>query len=139
MQLSKNFTLSELTYSVTAEANKIYNKPSAQVIENLRQLCVHILQPLRDHFKTPVIISSGYRSSALNKKIGGVANSQHLTGNAADIIMPAQKLTAVFDYINKNLPFDQLLLEHNRSGYKWIHVSYNPKNNRKIAIDNYAA
>lgn len=139
IKLTENFTLDEMVYSVTAEANKIDNRPSVQVIENLKNLCENVLQPLRDYFKTPVIISSGYRSIALNRKIGGVVNSQHLTGNAADIIMPTQKLGVVFDYIKNNLSFDQLLLEHNKNGDRWIHVSYYPKNNRKMSIDNYKA
>lgn len=138
MKLTENFTISELIYSYTAQVNKIDNRSSVQVIENLKALCENILQPLRDHFACPIIITSGFRSPKLNKKIGGVANSQHIEGKAADFIIPAVDLKIVFKWIKNNLVYDQLLYEYNSKDV-WIHVSYDRSHNRKQAIDNYKA
>lgn len=124
MKLTKNFTINELIYSVTAEANGIDNRASIAVVSNLKALCENILQPLRDHFNKPVKVTSGYRCLELNQKIGGKHNSQHLTGNAADIIIPDVPLFDVYEYIRTKLPYDQLLLETNKKGTQWIHVSY---------------
>ena len=139
MKLTDNFTINEMTYSVTALANKIDNRPSVEVIANLKGLCENVLQPLRNHLGCSVIITSGYRCPALNRKVGGKPNSQHLKGQAADLVVPQKKLKEVFDYIKNNLPYDQLLYEFNKID-KWIHVSYcSNKSNRRQAIDNYAA
>lgn len=124
MKLTKNFTINELIYSVTAEANGIDNRASVSVVANLKALCENVLQPLRDHFNKPVKVTSGYRSKELNAKIGGKPNSQHLTGHAADIIVPDVPILDVYEYIRTTLPYDQLLLETNCKGTKWIHVSY---------------
>lgn len=124
MKLTKNFTINELIYSVTAEANGIDNRASVSVVANLKALCENVLQPLRDHFNKPVKVTSGYRCLELNQKIGGKHNSQHLTGHAADIIVPGVPLLDVYEYIRTTLPYDQLLLETNCKGTKWIHVSY---------------
>ena len=139
MNLTENFTLNELVYSATAEKNKIDNRPSVQVIANLKSLCENVLQPLRNALGCPIIISSGFRCAELNKKIGGASNSGHLTGQAADFIVPQKNLKDVFNYIKSHLPYDQLLYEYNKTD-KWIHVSYrNDGHNRKQAIDNYKA
>lgn len=140
MNLTKNFTLEELTYSATANAYKISNKPNEEQIENLKRLAINILQPIRDKFGV-VRISSGFRSTELNKKIRGSAkNSQHMTGQAADIgEVKGTKLKDVFKYIKDNLDYDQLLYEIS-GGVIWIHVSYVSKDkNRRMAIDNYKA
>lgn len=139
MYLSDNFTLHELTYSVTANANKIYNLPSKDVIINLKALCTHVLQPLRNYLGVPVVISSGYRSPVLNKKIGGAANSQHLYGMAADFVTPKKDLKIAFNYIKNYLDFDQLLYEHSKDGTTWIHVSYNSGHNRRKYDEHYKA
>lgn len=136
MYLTKNFDSNEFTYSVTAEANKIDNRPSVEVINNLKNLCVNVLQPLRDYLGCKIIITSGYRCKALNTKVGGKPNSQHLYGQAADFVVPAKRLKDVFNYIKNNLVYDQLLYEYNAKGDIWIHVSY-CNNNRMQAIDNY--
>lgn len=139
MNLTENFTLNELVYSATAEKNKIDNRPSVQVIANLKSLCENVLQPLRNALGCPIIISSGFRCAVLNKKVGGTAASQHLYGQAADFIVPQKNLKDVFNYIKSHLPYDQLLYEYNKTD-KWIHVSYrNDGHNRKQAIDNYKA
>ena len=123
MKLTDNFTINEMTYSVTALANKIDNRPSVEVIANLKGLCENVLQPLRNHLGCSVIITSGYRCPALNRKVGGKPNSQHLKGQAADLVVPQKNLREVFDYIKNNLPYDQLLYEFNKTD-KWIHVSF---------------
>lgn len=139
MNLTPNFTIHELTYSVTANANNIDNRPSVPVIANLKALCENVLQPLRDYLDSPVKITSGFRCAVLNKKIGGAKNSQHLYGQAADFIVPRKDLKQVYNYIKHNLPYDQLLFEYNKTD-KWIHVSYRSDgHNRKQAFDNYKA
>lgn len=138
MNLTKNFTLEELTYSETANAYKISNKPNTEQIENLKRLAINILQPIRDKFGV-VRISSGFRSTELNKKIRGSAkNSQHMKGQAADIAnVKGTTLKDVFKYIKDNLDYDQLLYEI-AGNVIWIHVSYVSKEkNRHQAIDNY--
>lgn len=140
MKLTTNFTLNELTYSVTAEANRIDNPPSVQVISNLKALCENVLQPLRDALGCPIIVTSGFRCALLNKRIGGRPNSQHLTGHAADFIVPRKNLKEAFNFIRDNLPYDQLLYEYAKDGLKWVHGSYRSDgHNRKQAIDNYKA
>ena len=84
MQLSKNFSLAELTKSQTAERMGLDNNPSEGEVENLRLLCERVLQPVRDHFNKVVTISSGYRNEILSQKIGSSSKSQHCKGMAAD-------------------------------------------------------
>lgn len=140
MYLSDNFSLYELTYSLTAKLNNINNSPSKGTIENLRALCINVLQPLRNYLGTPIVITSGYRCAALNKKIGGVPNSQHVLGMAADFVTPNKDLKISFDYIKNYLNYDQLLFEYAKDGSNWIHVSYKADgNNRRQAINNYQA
>ena len=137
MKLTKNFTLEEFTYSPTANAHKINNACGVEHVANLKALCENVLQPLRDHLGVPIIITSGYRCSALNKLVGGAANSQHTKGQAVDFIVPSKDLRAVFNYIVEHLDFDQLLFEHNKQGDIWIHLSY--VKNRRYYNANYAA
>ena len=139
MNLSDNFTLQEFTYSFTANANGINNTPSKYAIANMRALCENVLQPLRDHLRCSVKVTSGFRCAMLNKLVGGSVNSQHCIGLAADIIVPQKDLKEVFEWIKANLPYDQLLFEYNKNT-KWIHVSYRTDGkNRKQAIDNFKA
>ena len=131
MQLSKNFSLAEMTKSVTAKRLGIDNTPNEEQIAFLRELCEAVLQPLRDHIG-PVSITSGLRVPALNRAVGGSGTSQHcaLNGAAADIDMDA-KNTEVFNYIKDNLVFDQLIWEFgNDKFHDWVHVSYNYGHNR---------
>lgn len=125
MQLTEHFQLSEFTRSTTATRLGIDNTPSEQVIDNLRQLCIHVLEPLRQTVTLPIIISSGYRSPPLNKAVGGVRNSQHMTGQACDIYQPDKKKRHEWFLILMDGDFDQLIMEHNAKGSTWIHVSYN--------------
>ena len=132
MQLSKNFSLAEMTKSVTAKRLGIDNTPNEQQIEYLRELCTNVLQPLRDELG-PILITSGLRVPELNKAVGGSGTSQHcaLNGAAADIDMDA-KNTEVFNYIKDNLEFDQLIAEgsNGKGDLLWVHVGYRKEENR---------
>ena len=138
MKISENFTLEELCASSTAKEKGIKNVPGTAEVVNLCALVHHVLQPLRDACG-PITISSGYRSAALNKAVGGVANSQHMKGEAADIFIKGDMSFGrhIFDRIRKNMVFDQLIWEHNKQGTYWVHVSYRADgNNRKNVIGN---
>ena len=128
MKLCKNFSLTELTKSQTAERMGLDNNPSEDQTENLRLLCERVLQPVRDHFDDVVTISSGYRSEILSQKIGSSSKSQHCRGQAADFEIFGVENNKVSDWIKENLMFDQLILEYYTPGEPnsgWIHVSYN--------------
>ena len=103
MQLSKNFSLIELTKSQTAERKGIPNDPSADHISNLKLLCERVLQPVRDHFNHVVSISSGYRSSELCIAIGSSLESQHAKGQAADFEIFGTPNNEVANWIKENL------------------------------------
>jgi zinc D-Ala-D-Ala carboxypeptidase len=129
MQLSKHLSLAEVTRSDSAKRNGISNEPTAEHLENFKLLAEKVFEPIREHFKVPIHISSGYRSAALNKKIGGSLTSQHCQGEAIDIDMdgsPSGVTNAkVFNYIKDNLNFDQLIWEFGTSSNPdWVHVSY---------------
>ena len=138
MNLSKNFTLEELTASATAKAKGIRNVPGVQEAVNLTALVHKVLQPLRDAMG-PITIASGYRCAQLNKAVGGVYNSQHMKGEAVDIFIKGDTLygTRLFRWIKDNAPFDQLIWEHNEKGTCWVHVSYKADgSNRRQVIGN---
>jgi D-alanyl-D-alanine dipeptidase len=127
MQLSENLSLAEVIRSETAKRKGVSNMPTPEHIENFKKLAENIFQPIRKHFGKPIHISSGYRSAALNKAIGGAASSQHCTGEAIDIDMDGTAITnaQVFNYIKDNLNFDQLIWEFGTtSNPDWVHVSY---------------
>lgn len=147
IQLSEHFKLSEFERSVTAQKYGIDNRCPSQYIPALQQLCNEILEPLREYARQPVIISSGYRSSQLNVKVGGVYASQHTLGEAADIQIPKTPYTdwddnlahtdmniahKWFDWLEHHTDFDQLILETANGRDYWIHVSCrkNKKANR---------
>ena len=125
MKLSKYFTLEEFIRSNTADRMGIDNVPKDEkVIENLRHLCFEILQPLRDYVGAPVHINSGYRCKELNVAVGGVKNSQHCRGEACDIRIASPKQGREWAaWIEDNCRFDQMLLERNKNGAVWLHVS----------------
>lgn len=136
MQLSKNLALAEVTRSETAKRKGISNMPTPEHIENFKLLAEKVFQPIRDHFGVPIRISSGYRSAALNKAIGGAGKtvngvyipaSQHCTGEAIDIDMDGTSITnrQIFDFIKDNLTWDQLIFEFGtEENPDWVHVSY---------------
>ena len=127
MQLSKNFSLAEMTKSQTAIRAGLANNPSEGEVENLRLLCERVLQPIRDHFNHVVTISSGYRNEILSNKIGSSSKSQHCKGEASDFVHFGIPNNEVSDWIKENLMFDQLILEYYEPGQPnsgWVHVSY---------------
>ena len=130
MRLTRNFTYEELCRSDVAERRGINNSPwtkeeEKKVIENLKALCMEVLQPLRDFLGKPVVISSGYRCPELNKAVGGVKNSQHMKGEAADIhVENTEHLLKIMHFIMDETDFDQVIWERNRAGTQWVHVSY---------------
>ena len=121
-----HFTIEELCASDTAKAKGISNKPNVQQMINLVYLAAYVLEPLRVEMGEYIKISSGFRSEALNKAVGGAFNSQHKKGQAADLCIDGnlEKGKRWFNYIRQHLPFDQLIWEHDRSGTYWVHVSY---------------
>lgn len=137
MNLSKNLTLDEMTRSVSAKKYGIKNEPTLVHLENMRALAVNVFQPIREHFGKPIHISSGYRSEALNKVVGGSSTSQHSKGEAMDIDNDGTSVSnrEIFDFIKNNLDFDQLIWEFgNNEKPDWVHVSYKRegKNRKEI-------
>ena len=118
--------MEELYASATATAKGINNKPSVQQMINLVYLTAYVLEPLRVAMNEPIKIGSGFRCQQLNKAVGGVYNSQHMKGQAADLCIDGdrQKGRKWFNYIKNHLPFDQLIWEHNSKGTYWVHVSF---------------
>ena len=138
MQLSKNLYLSEVTKSRTAKRLDISNEPTIEHLINLKELALNIFQPLRDYYGVPIYISSGYRSEALNKAIGGSKSSQHCKGQAIDIDRDAfnsPNNSEIFEYIKNNLEFDQLIWEFgSNTNPDWVHVSYNNKGSQRKQV-----
>lgn len=127
MKLTEHFTLEEFIKSDTAKATGIDNTPSPEVVENLKQLCVHVLEPLRQKWGSGISITSGYRCAALNKAVGGAKDSQHERGEAADIVPTNGKTLALLMMLQRSgIEFDQLINEKpDKNGVPaWIHVSY---------------
>lgn len=117
MNLTKNFTLAELLASQVAASKKIDNTPTPAIIANLTRLAA-LLEQVRALVGAPVSVSSGYRSPALNKAVGGAANSAHVQGLAADIGTPQLSAKALAQLIQKSdLAFDQLIYENT-----WVHI-----------------
>lgn len=122
---SENFTLSELIHSTTADKHRISNIPGDEQIRNLQYGVDMVLQPLRNKYQKPIIITSGYRCAALNKLVGGVANSYHLQGNAADIRVHSLDEAKELFKILKTIPsVDVALFEHSTTSC-WLHVQWN--------------
>lgn len=136
--LSKNFSFCEMVQSCTARRKNIDNTPSVYAMTCLEKLCRDILQPIRDEWGAPIIVSSGYRCPELNKAVGGVTHSDHIFGCAADIKtvgdLPARN-KVLFDLIRRmykdgKLPhLKQVIDEY---GYDWLHVSYQDGRTKKL-------
>jgi zinc D-Ala-D-Ala carboxypeptidase len=129
MRLSEHLDLSEVTRSESAKRNGISNMPTEQHIANFKLLAENVFEPIRNNFRCPIHISSGYRSIELNRAIKGSLTSQHCQGEAIDIDMDGSTNGVtnkmVFDYIKDNLEFDQLIWEFGTSeNPDWCHVSY---------------
>lgn len=132
MKLSANFSLNELTKSDTATRHDIDNTPTMQVIENLQDLVDNVLQPLREKFG-PIVVTSGYRSPAVNTKIGGSTTSDHCHGYAADFEVLGMDNRELALYIRNNIKFKQLILEFYRDGVPdsgWVHCSFQKDANK---------
>ena len=140
MNLSDNFSLLELTKSQTAERKGIDNTPSPEHQENLKLLCTHILQPVRDHFERVVSVSSGYRSPELCTAIGSKITSQHAKGQAADFEIYGLSNRELSIWIHENLEYDQLILEYwkkEEPSSGWVHCSFDDRVNRKQYLKAY--
>ena len=139
MKLSEHLDLSEVTRSESAKRKGISNIPTEAHIANFKLLAEKIFEPIRTHFRCPIIISSGYRSKELNAAIGGSLTSQHCQGEAIDIDMDGTPNGVtnrmVFDYIKDNLEFDQLIFEFgDKENPDWVHVSYESSGKQRKQI-----
>lgn len=129
MKLSNNFTLEEMTKSATANKLGISNIPDVEGIKKLKELCTKILQPIRDKYGHPIIVTSGYRCKKVNEAVGGAKNSQHMKCEAADIKCTATTKAQLFFLIKKmmddgEIKVGQLIWEYgNKKEPRWIHVS----------------
>ena len=132
-QITKNFSYDELIASSTAKRLGLDNTPNDEEKEKLRQLAINILQPIRDAWRSPIIVNSAYRSEQVNKAVGGVKTSQHRLGEAADITIGGRdRNRKLFNFIYKlisqgKIKVGQLIDEYN---YSWIHVSLPRKNGK---------
>lgn len=125
MKLSEHFTLEELIKSDTAKAYNIPNYPTLGQMFALAWGAQNVLEPARNKLGVPIVITSGFRSPVLNSRVGGVSNSQHCDGCAADIRTPNTTYAKCLFDILKALPaVDQLLFEKNKQGVRWLHVSW---------------
>ena len=138
MQLSKHFSLEEMTRSMVASRKGIDNIPGAGEIKNLENLCYEVLEPVRAHFDKPITVSSGYRSEALCEAIGSKKTSQHAKGMAVDFEINGVPNIQVAYWLTNNVDFDQCILEYYKpddGSAGWIHASYNEKGaNRKQVL-----
>jgi len=138
MKISKHLTLEECTQSATADKLGIVNNnPNQSVIDNMKLLAEKVFEPIREHFKAPIHVSSVYRGLNLNQAIKGSITSQHCAGQAMDIDMGDKGKPSnfeIFQYIKKNLKFDQLIWEFGSAeNPSWVHVSYtNGKNRQQV-------
>ena len=128
----KHFSISELCRSEKGELRGIKNEPTEEVVRNLTALVDNVLDPLREWYGKPIMVNSGYRCPELNRAVGGVPDSQHLSGEAADIdVNDTRENRRLFSWIEENCEFDQLLWEN---GGAWIHVSYKRSGNNRQMV-----
>ena len=131
MNISTHFSLDEFINSQTAARQGIDNTPTDAVICSLQRTALG-LELVRTLLGAPIIISSGYRSPALNKAVGGAANSQHLTGEAVDFTCPGFGTPAQVASAIKwsTIPFGQVIEEFSR----WVHISFDQNNRRQALV-----
>lgn len=132
VQLTPNFTLAEMVRSSTALRRGIDNTPPASIVKALERLCRNVLEPVRAHYRAPVIVTSGYRSPALNSAIGGSGTSQHSQGEAADFTVKGVHNIEVCRWIAANLEYDQLIYEFGEEG--WVHCSWSKDRLRNMEL-----
>ena len=131
------FTIKELSRSSTAEKLGIDNTPPPEICAKLNTL-ISALDKIREQYGKPIIVTSGYRCPELNKAVGGVNSSQHVKGEAADLVGRNDNETRkIFETAKALGNFDQLLYEKNSKGSIWVHISYKASGNRTMCIDNY--
>ena len=125
----KYFTIKELCRSATAEARGVDNTPTDEVIGNLTKLVDNVLDPVREAWGGPITVNSGYRCEALNAAVGGVADSNHLYGRAADLTVgsKAGNKKLYGQIVNSGLAYDECFGEN---GFSWVHVAYREGGNR---------
>jgi zinc D-Ala-D-Ala carboxypeptidase len=131
MNLTANFTLSEMVKSETALRHDMDNTPGEAEIASLRLLCEKILQPVREHYGKGVKVNSGFRHPEVNAKVGGSKTSDHCKGQAADIEIPSVANADLAAHIVDTYKFTQVILEFYTPGVPdsgWVHVSYDPAN-----------
>ena len=138
-KISEHLDLSEVMRSETAKRLGVSNTPTPEHIENFKKLAENVFEKIRNNFRVPIHISSGYRSIELNRAIKGSSSSQHCKGEAIDIDMDGSSNGVtnrmVFDYIIKNLDFDQLIWEFGTSeNPDWVHVSYSSSGNQRKQV-----
>lgn len=132
MILSKHVTIEEFERSETAIKYGIPNKMGFTEKDAAILLCEKVFEPIRDHIKRPINISSGFRSLRVNSRIGGAVSSQHVKGEAMDVDLHDKEL---FDWIIENVVFDQMIAEFPINGKaSWFHISYKKGRNRKQAL-----
>ena len=133
----KYFTIEELSHSETANRKGIDNTPTPEIRVKLNTL-ISALDKIRERYGKPITVTSGYRCPALNKAVGGVNSSQHVKGEAADLVGRNDDETRkIFETAKAFGQFDQLLYEKNSKGNIWVHISYKASGNRTMCIDNY--
>lgn len=131
-----NFKISEFIHSDTAIQHNINNMPDINSLDYMLELIYNVMQPIREHFKSPVIINSGYRCAQVNKLVGGAVDkygrptSQHCKGQACDFIVKGYSVKQVIDWCKNNLEYDQLINEYD----KWVHISFVKGKNRKMCF-----
>ena len=131
-KLSQHFTLWEFVISQTAERFGIDNTPNDQIIRSLKKLCETVLEPARFALG-PIKISSGYRCSELNQRIGGSKTSAHMLGFAADLIPLKVTKLELAKWLSKNVEYDEIILEYGTlQEPAWIHISSDPRNRREL-------
>lgn len=130
MYLTPHFTLAEMTASQVANREGLDNTPDSKTIANLVELC-RTLEGVRALIGKPILITSGYRSKALNRKVGGSTSSAHMLGLAADIIAvsltPAELARRIRD---SDMAFDQLILEFDG----WVHLGLGETRQRREVL-----
>jgi uncharacterized protein YcbK (DUF882 family) len=127
--ISKHITIEEATFSAKAVSNKISNVPNEAQLKAMQLVAEKLFEPLRVWYGKPIKINSFFRNNQVNKLVGGSATSQHCKGEAIDISAGSKEENKkLFDYVCKNLDFDQVINEYN---FTWVHISYKSKGNRK--------
>lgn len=133
----KYFTIEELCYSATAEAAGVVNEPTEEIESRLRVLTDECLDLIREEYGKPITVSSGYRCKTLNRLVGGKENSQHINGEAADLVGKSENETRkIFETAKHVGVYDQLLYERSR-GKVWVHISHKATGDRHMLIENY--